>query len=95
MSEIERLGIDIPQNRSVNGVGMTRGEMEVYNTFSNPDELLDGAINTDGYKSMNDNERSLSLQLMVDQLQDDAEAEVFNIKNPEFRDLRQRIREAQ
>jgi len=92
MSEIERLGVETQSPRSVEGVGMTRTEMANYDSLSNPMPLIDSAVKTDGYASMNDNEKKLSLQLIVDQFQEDAETEVFNTKNESFRELRQRIR---
>ena len=92
MSELERLGVETQSPRSVEGVGMTRTEMANYDALSNPMGLIDNAVQTDGYASMNDNEKKLSLQLIVDQFQEDAETEVFNTQNETFRDLRQRIR---
>ena len=95
MIELERLGVKVDGIKSIEGVGLNRTEMETFKAMADPDELLNVVISTPGYKEMNDNERALSLQLIVDQYHDDAEKQVFDTKNQNFRDLRQRIREAQ
>ena len=95
MSELERLGISTVPPRSIKGAGLTRTESAVFDRMANPEELINDIVKTEGYSLMNDNEKKLSLQLVTDQFLEDAEANVFDTQRDEFRDLRQRIREAQ
>lgn len=93
--EIKRLNIGTMLPRSIKGAGLTRTESAVFDRMVNPEELINDIVKTEGYSRMNDNERKLSLQLVTDQFLEDAEANVFDTQRDEFRDLRQRIREAQ
>ena len=95
MSELDRLGLNTVPFTSVQGVGLTRAEHNKYSELSDPNEFIDKVVETKEYEAMSNPERSLSLQLIIDQFQDDAEKSMFDTENQEFRDLRQRIREAQ
>jgi len=91
--EIERLGVNKIAPRSIKGAGLTRTESAIFEKMASPDELINNVVQTEGYSSMNDDEKRLSLQLITDQFLEDAEANVFDTKRDEFRDLRQRIRD--
>lgn len=94
MSELERLGVDPEPNISINGIGLTRLEHDAYKELSDPMPFIENVVETAEFNNLNDKDRSLSLQLIVNQFQDNAEKEILG-DNEFFKDFRQRIRESQ
>ena len=93
MSELERLGINPEPLSSINGAQMTRPEFEVYRREADPSDFINDLVKSETYQAMDDEERALTLNLTIDQFQDDADSKVMNTENEFFRDLRQRVRE--
>ncbi len=94
MSELERLGIDPTPNISIGGVGLNRSEHEAYQVMADPMPFIDKAVKTEEYKTFSDQDKQTSLQMIINQFQDNAEKEILG-SHEFFNDFRQRIREAQ
>ena len=90
--ELKRLGINPVPHPSIQGTGFTRSEFEAFRVMADPMELVNKTMETETYQLFNDNEKRLSLQLIIDQFQADAEAQVFDTKNEGFRSFRERAR---
>jgi len=90
--ELKRLGINPAPHPSLQGTGFTRAEFEAFRVLADPMELVNKTMETETYQLFNDNEKRLSIQLIVDQFQADAESQVFDTKNDGFRSFRERAR---
>lgn len=90
MSEIDRLGVDIEPLSSFDGVQMSAMEFDAFKTIADPAGAIDTLVKEDWYEAMNDRQRKVALDLVVEHHQ--AQAETAVRKADFFSDLRHKVR---